>query len=63
MNWFEILKGKNRLGSYIQSGTFESEITKLNNAWQSGKIDAEEYKEQRDALRERFGKMLDYDFN
>lgn len=58
MNWFEILKGKNRLGSYIQGGTWESEITKLNNDFTAGRIDVEEYKERRDAIRERFGKML-----
>ena len=63
MNWFEILKGKKRLGGYIQSGSFEAALNKITADFTAGKIDAIEYQAKREALRVQFGKMLDYDFD
>lgn len=62
MSWFDIIKLA-RVGGYIEGGSFEAAIEKLTRDYTSGKITAAEYEEQRAALREQFGKMLDYDFN
>jgi len=62
MNWFDIIKLA-RVGGHIDSGSYEARLNKLLRMYEKGEITEAEYMERRTALREQFGKMLDYDFD
>jgi len=62
MSWFDIIKLAN-VGGFIESRSYEGRMNKLLLDFEKKRITAEEYRDLREALREQFGKMLEYDFN